>query len=169
VTYMNASIRKAALTAHVTSSVGWLGSVAAFLALAVAGLTTRMPPMVSAAYLAMDLTAWFVIVPLSIASLASGLVMALGTSWGLFQYYWVLFKLLITILCTALLLLHMQPIGHLADVVAETTLAAGELGGLRVQLTANAGAALVALLIATVLSVFKPRGLTPYGWRKQRG
>jgi hypothetical protein len=60
----------------------------------------------------------------------------------------------------------MQPIGHLAGVVAETTLARGELAGLRIQLMADAGAALLALLVATTLSVYKPRGRTPYGRRQ---
>ena len=39
------------------------------------------------AYLAMDLIGWFVIVPLSLASLLTGLVQALGTTWGLFRHY----------------------------------------------------------------------------------
>ena len=73
----------------------------------------------------------------------------------------------ITIPATLLLLVHMQPVGHLAGVVRETTLASGELAGLRIQLLADAGAAVVVLLIATTLSIYKPRGLTPYGWRKQ--
>ena len=158
--------RKFALTAHVTSSVGWLGAVAGFLALAIAGLTSQDALLVRAAYLGMEMTAWFVIVPLSLASPLTGLVMSLGTTWGLFRHYWVLIKLLITVLATILLLVHMQPVGHLAHVVAVTTLARGELAGLRVQLVADAGAALLALLVATTLSVYKPRGMTPYGWRK---
>ena len=76
---MTPSLRKLALTAHVTSSVGWLGAVAAFLALAIAGLTSRDPQMVRAAYLAMELTGWFVIVPLSLASPLTGLVQSLCT------------------------------------------------------------------------------------------
>ena len=76
-------------------------------------------------------------------------------------------KLFITVFATALLLVHMQPVGHLARVVATRTLESGELAGLRIQLVADAGAALVALLVAATLSVYKPRGLTPYGWRKQ--
>ncbi len=162
-------LRKFALTAHVASSVGWLGAVGGFLALAVAGVTSQDAQMVRGTYLAMELTGWFVIVPLSLASLPTGLVLSLGTEWGLFRHYWVLAKLLITVLATILLLVHMQPIGHLARVVAETTLASGELAGLRVQLVADAGAALVALLAATVLSIYKPRGMTPYGQRKQPG
>src|SRR5687768_3340719 len=164
---MTPRLRKFALTAHVTSSVGWLGAVAGFLALAVAGLSSQDAQMMRAAYLAMELTGWFVIVPLSLASLPTGLVMSLGTEWGLFRHYWVLAKFLITILATILLLVHMQPVGHLADVVAETTLAHGALAGLRVQLVADAGAALLALLVATALSVYKPRGMTRYGRRKQ--
>ena len=163
---MTPRVTKFALTAHITSSVGWLGAVAGFLALAVAGLTSQDAQMVRAVYLAMELTGWFVIVPMSVASLLTGLVQSLGTTWGLFRHYWVLVKLLITIVATVLLLVHMQPVGHLARVVAETTLASGELAGLRLQLVADAGAALLALLVTTALSVYKPRGITPYG-RKQ--
>jgi len=165
---MTFRLRKFALTAHVTSSVGWLGAVGGFLAIAVAGLTSQDAQLVRATYLAMELTGWFVIVPLSLASLPTGLVMSLGTEWGLFRHYWVLAKFLITILATVLLLLHMQPVGHLARVVAETTLARGELAGLRIQLVADAGAALLALLVATALSVYKPRGMTQYGRRQHQ-
>jgi hypothetical protein len=165
---MTPGLRKLALTAHVTSSVGWLGAVASFLALAVAGLKSQDDQMVRASYLAMDLTAWYVIVPLSLASVLTGLLQSLGTTWGLFRHYWVLIKFLISILATVVLLLHLQPIGHLARVVAETSLSSGDLAGLRLQLVANAGAALVALLVATALSVYKPQGMTPYGWRKQQ-
>lgn len=164
---MTLRLRQLALTAHVTSSVGWLGAVGAFLALAIAGLTSRNAELVRAMYLAMELTGWFVIVPLALASLPSGLVMSLGTEWGLFRHYWVLAKFAITILATVLLLVHMQPVGHLAGVVAETTLARGELAGLRIQLVADAGAAMVALLVATALSIYKPCGLTSYGLRVQ--
>jgi hypothetical protein len=107
---MTPRLRKFALTAHVTSSVGWLGAVAAFLALAVASLTSQDAQMVRAAYLAMELTAWFVIVPLAFASLLTGLVQSLGTKWGLFRHYWVLAKLLLTVLATIVLLLQMESI-----------------------------------------------------------
>src|SRR5258707_7130536 len=95
---MTSGLRKFALTGHLTSSVGLLGSIAAFLALAVAGLTSQDAQMVRAAYLAMELTARFVIVPLAFASLLTGLIQSLGTPWGLFRHYWVLLTLLLTIL-----------------------------------------------------------------------
>ena len=156
-------LRKLMLTAHVTSSIGWLGAVASFLALAVAGLTSQDAQIVRAAYLAMQLTAWFVIVPLSFASPLTGIVQSLGTTWGLFRHYWVLIKFLITIPSTIVLLLHMQPIGRVARVAAETTLSSADLGGMRIQLVAAAAAALFVLLLATTLSVYKPRGITPHG------
>jgi hypothetical protein len=159
-------LRKFAVTAHITSSVGWLGAVAAFLALAVAGLTSQDVQMVRAAYLATESITWFVIVPLAFGSLLTGLVMSLGTQWGLFRHYWVLVKLILTILATMLLLVHTQPIGLLADVAKETTLAGGSVGRLQKQLVGDAGAALVVLLVNVTLSVYKPRGVTPYGWLK---
>jgi hypothetical protein len=163
---MTPGVRKLALTAHVVSSVGWLGAVAAFLALAVAGVTSTHAPMVRGAYLAMECTGWFVIVPLSLASLLTGLIQSLGTEWGLLRHYWILVKLVLTVLATLVLLVHMQPIGDVAAVAAERSLSSADLARLRIQLIADAGAALLVLLGATVLSVFKPRGLTRYGRRR---
>jgi len=164
---MRPGLRQFALTAHVACSVGWLGADAGFLALAVAGLTSQNAQLVRAVYLAMEVTAWFVIVPLSFASLLTGLVQALGTKWGLFRHYWILVKLLLTIFATIALLVHMQPIGYLARVAAETTLSSADLR-LQIQLVVAPGIGLLVLLAATALAVYKPRGMTRYGWRKQQ-
>ena len=165
---MTPHVRKFALTVHVSSSVGWLGPVAAFLALAVAGLSSQDAQIVRASYLMMEVIGWFVLVPLSLASLLSGLVQALGTRWGLFRHYWVLFKLLITLLSTTVLLIYMQTLSYLSGVAAETTLSSGDLGRLQTgSAVLHAGVGLLLLLVATTLSVYKPQGLTPYGWRKQ--
>jgi len=161
-------LRKVALTAHVVSSVGWLGAVGAFLALAVAGLASRDAQMVRAAYVAMEPIGWFVLVPLSCASLLTGSISSLGTFWGLFRHYWVVIKLFLTVLSTVVLLVHMQPIGYIAGVAAGTTLSNADLAGLRLQLLVEAAAAMLVLLIATGLSVYKPRGRTRYGRRKLR-
>ncbi len=165
---MTPRLRKLALTAHITFAVGWLGAVAGFLALAVAGLTSQDDQMVRAVYLAMELTARFVIVPLSFAPLLTGPLLSLGTPWGLFRHYWILTKLLITILSTIILLVHMQPITFMARVAAETTLSSADHLEPRIQLVVAAGAGLLALLVTMTLAVYKPRGMTPYGWRKQQ-
>lgn len=165
---MPAGLRRLALAVHVATSVGWLGAVAAFLALAIVGLISQDDQTVRAVYLATDLVTWLVIVPLSLASLSSGIVQSLGTRWGLFRHYWVLAKLLLTVVATALLLLHTQPIGYLAEVAAERVPSERALDGLRFQLVADAGGGILVLLMITALSVFKPRGMTPYGQRRIR-
>jgi hypothetical protein len=165
---MTPCVRKFALTAHVTVSVGWLGAVACFLALSIAGLISEDADAVRAAYIAMESIGWFVLVPLSFASLLTGLIQSLGTTWGLFRHYWVLFKLVMNILATIVLLMYMQTLGELADIAIKTPLSGGDLGGLRsASPVLHAGAALLVLLVATVLAVYKPRGMTPYGIRKQ--
>ncbi len=163
---MTTNLRKFALTAHVISSVGLLGSIAAFLALAVAGLTSQDPQMVRAAYPAMELIARFVIVPLAFASLLTGLIQSLGTPWGLFRHYWVLAKLLITVFATAVLLAKMELIGYAARLAAEAILPRADLRTAGIQLVVHATGGLLVLLVPAVLSVYKPRGLTPYGRHK---
>jgi hypothetical protein len=162
---MPPQLRKLALTAHVTSSVGWLGAVAAFLTLAVVGLTSQDAQTVRGAYLVMEPAAWLVLVPLAFASLLTGLVMSLGTTWGLFRHYWVLFKLLINVFATIILLTYMETFSFMAGVAADPS---GDLALVRnASPMLHAVLALLVLLVATVLAVYKPRGVTSYGRRKQ--
>jgi hypothetical protein len=86
----------------------------------------------------------------------------------LFRHYWVLIKLLLTILATLLLLVHTQPIGYMAGVAAEKTLSNIDLRGVRIQLVFDAAAALLVLVVNTTLGIYKPPGVTRYGRRKQR-
>src|SRR3989442_15618963 len=116
---MTPGIRKLALTAHVTSTLGWLGAVVVFLALSVIGLTSRDAQIVRGVYLVMEPAAWYVLVPFAFASLLTGLVQALGTSWGLFRHYWVLFKLLIAVFVTIILLIYMETFNVMARVAAD--------------------------------------------------
>ena len=146
---------------------GWFGAVVVFLALAVVGLTNQDAQIVRGAYLVMEPAAWFVLVPLAFASLLTGLVRSLGTEWGLFRHYWVVFKLLITGFATIVLLIYMETFsfmaGVAADPVADLAVVRNTSPGLHAVL------ALLVLLVATVLGVYKPRGITPYGARKQHG
>ena len=159
-------VRKFALTAHVIASVGWLGSIVAFLALAVAGVSSDDAQMVRSVYLVAEPLGWFVVAPLALASLLTGLIQSLGTTWGLFRHYWVLFKLGINLFATVILLLYTQTVGVLANTAADPSSDLGELQGPTFVL--HSGAALLLLLVATGLAVYKPRGMTAYGRRKQR-
>jgi hypothetical protein len=157
-------LRQLALTAHVTSSVGWLGATVAFFGLALVGLMHGDAAVVRGTYLAMEPAAWVVLVPLAVASLVTGIVEGLVTRWGLLRHYWVVFKLVITVVATAVLLVYMRTFDAMANVAADEQTA---LEAVRNPSPVfHAAAALVLLSAATVLAVFKPRGLTPYGRRK---
>ena len=163
---MSPRLRKFALTVHVTTTVGWLGAVVAFLGLAVVGLTNQDAQTVRGAYLVMEPTAWFVLVPLAFASLLTGIVQSLGTKWGLFRHYWVLFKLLITVFATIVLLIYIETLSLMADLASDPS---ADLGAVRDDSPlVHTVLALLLLLVATALAVFKPRGMTRYGWRKQQ-
>jgi hypothetical protein len=154
--------RKFALTLHIVVSVGWIGIVTGFLALAIAGLASSDANLLLASYLAMDFSYRTVIVPLGLASLLTGLVSSFATEWGLFRHYWVLVKLLLTIPAIVLMLVHIEPVQRAA---AARMLSGADLSELRLQLVVEASAALIALLVATALSTYKPRGRVRHGVR----
>jgi hypothetical protein len=150
---MTPGLRKLALTAHVTFSVGWLGAVLAYLAVAIACVASQDAPAVRSGYSTLELIGWFVIVPLGLAALLTGLVQSLGTEWGLFRYYWILVKFVLTVGAVTILLLHMPAVSRRSGVVAEVV---------------HAGGGLLVLLATTTLSVYKPWGRTRYGQRIQK-
>jgi hypothetical protein len=167
---MTPALAKLNFTAHVTTSVAWCGAVASFLVLSIAALTSHSLDVVRGAYLAMNVVGAFVIVPLSVAALLTGMIQSLGTQWGLFRQYWVVTKLVLTIGATLLLLLHQFK--AVAGAARRVSMTAAEtwpdVGGLGTQLVGDAGLALFVLLVITVLGVYKPWGPTRYGLRKQR-
>ena len=155
---MRPAVRKFALIVHVTSSIGWLGAVVAFLALASAGLTSGDAAFVRSAYVAMAFVGWYVIVPFGAAALVTGVIQSVGTEWGLFQHYWVAIKFLLTIGSAALLPMHLRVASRLSGLALQQPLADDDLRGLRLQIAGDAAAAVLVLLIATTLSVYKPWG-----------
>ena len=163
---MSRGVRRAGLTAHVAVSVGWLGAVIVSLILALAGLLATDPAVVRAAWLALALVGWWVLVPLSLLSLLTGLVQALGTRWGLVRHYWVIVKLVLNLIATGVLLLYTQTLDQLAE-VARTVDSASLVATNAVDLSPviHSVAALVLLLGAVVLSIYKPPGETGYGAR----
>ena len=158
-------VRKLALTLHVLSSVGWCGAVAGFLALALAGLQGADVTTVRSAYPSMNLITNYVIVPMSLGSLLTGILSSLGTPWGLIRHYWVIAKLVVTSVSTALLLLHTRVIEYMAIVAARVSVSGDNYRSLRIQLAADAAAAIVALVVTTALGIYKPRGVTAAGRR----
>lgn len=149
---------KAVLTTHVAFSIGWLGAVAVFLALAITGLNSDNLLLARACLLAMKISAWFVIVPFCLTALATGIIQAAWTKWGLFRYYWIVVKLFLTLGSTLLLLLHLQPINDLANAASQPTFSNTEHSSHIINLIAKAGAAILVLFFITTISIYKPWG-----------
>lgn len=165
VVVLSPGLRRFALTLHLTVSLGWIGAVLTYLGLGVAAVTSSSTETIRAAWIAMELAGWYVIVPLAVAALLTGLVMSLGTPWGLFRHYWVLLSLGLTVLSTVVLVIHMPDVSSSAELARDAEIARLEsLGGDLLHPTLG----LLVLLVVTALNVYKPRGLTPYGWRKQQ-
>jgi hypothetical protein len=163
---MSSQLRKFALTGHITSSVGWIGAVAAYMALDITTATSHDPQLLRVAYIGMALIVRYVIVPLAFTALLTGIVMSLGTKWGLFRHYWVVISLLLTILATIVLVVETQTINYFAAIAADPAMSGDTLHMLGNTLVHSIGGTVV-LLVILILNIYKPQGLTPYGWRKQ--
>jgi hypothetical protein len=165
---MHPTIRKLLLITHITVSVGWIGAVLAYLALVIAAMTGQSDQFLRAAWIALELIGWYVIVPLALAALVTGSAIALATPWGLLRHYWVLSSLLLTAVASGVLLQHMSTVGFFASIAADAAISEVRSvlsSALRGELL-HAGVGLVLLLAIEALNVYKPRGLTAYGRRQ---
>lgn len=158
-------LRKFSLTLHLISSLGWMGAVAAYLALDLTVAFSQNADAVRAAWVGMGLIVSKVIVPLALAALLTGILHSLGTKWGLFRHWWVLISLLLTIFATVVLLIEAESIRFAAGMAVEASVSSHSGGG---GTLLHSIGGLVVLSVITVLNIYKPKGLTAYGWRKQQ-
>lgn len=156
--------RKALLAVHLGFSVGWLGAVLAYLGLGVAATGTE-PETVRAAWITMDVLGWWVLVPLALGALVTGVAIALTTPWGLVRHYWVLISLGLTLISAVVLVLHMPSVSRTAELARTSDPARlATLGGDLL----HPAVGLVVLVVVLVLNVYKPRGETGLGLRRPR-
>ena len=146
-------VHKAALTAHVLSSVGWFGVAVLVAFCAITASSAGDPGYAKAMYHAVETAPWLS-VPLGLVAVLTGVILSVGTTWGLVRHWWVVAKIVI-----AVAVIVTDPIvlataahdairsGNAADVIPPTI------------------AHCVMLGVATILSIFKPRGRTPWGKR----
>lgn len=162
---MPPTIRKLALTLHITSSVGWIGIVIAYLVIASAMRFSDDINMIQTGWTMLELIGWYVLVPIALMTLITGLLMSLGTRWGLVQHYWVLISLVLTCIATIILTQHMATVSFYADYVAQmVNIMWDGLGGEFL----HAGIGLLVLMVIQILNIYKPQGMTPYGWRMKQ-
>ncbi|OKI63980.1 hypothetical protein [Micromonospora sp. CB01531] len=152
--YLPPRSRRLLLAAHIIITVGALGADTALLALAVSGLRDTDPRTVyPAAYL---LGRWLV-APLAVSSVLTGLALAAAGPWRPLRHGWVTVKLTLAAVLTAAALALLVPrLGHAAAAAAVASSPPGVPAGDRVVAVAAPAAALLALAINVVLGVFKP-------------
>ncbi len=161
---MGPATRKAVLALHIATSVGWMGAVAAFIVLDLATVMRDDVSLLRSAYIAMDLITTWAIVPLAGLAFLTGIVVSLGTKWGLFRHYWVVLSLILTAAATIVLLVQLPLIAHRAEMAADPDAADADIQALGNLLLHSIGGVIV-LAVIMVLNIYKPRGMTPYGWR----
>jgi hypothetical protein len=164
---MSPRTRKLTLVLHLSSSVGWFGAVAAYTALDLTVATSSDPAEIRGAWIAMGMITSAVIVPFAVMSVLTGIVVSVGTKWGLFRHWWVVISLVLTASALVVLLVETRIIAEAAGVAADPTASTVQIQLLPTTLPHSLGG-LVVLGLVQILNVYKPQGLTPYGWRKQQ-
>jgi len=142
-------LRKVVLTTHIMVSVGLLGDSAGYLAVAIRAATSSDAVIAHDSYQMLRMFAFVFGIPLSFAALLSGVLLGIGTRWGVFRYPWVTTKLA--------LIVSVIGVGALVLNGGMNAMLSGR-GGAEVELIAGAAYDVVALTVATVLGVFKPGG-----------
>ncbi|MFK0178495.1 DUF2269 domain-containing protein [Streptomyces xanthochromogenes] len=155
--HLRRTVRKGWLVAHVAVSVSWLGLTLGLLALGITAYTTDSPAMTDAAYRAMKVFGDWLVLPIALLTLVTGVVLSLGTRWGLARHRWVWIKFWLTLvtLCLSAFLLRPEINGAVAAGVPDTSLVAAPI------------VSSSAYFFMTAISVLKPWGLTRRG-RKHR-
>lgn len=159
-------LRKSMLFVHIVTGVGWMGTDIALMILVFGALRSDDAERVAASYLATAYIGVLAVPVLAVAMTISGIILSLGSGLGLFKHWWVFVKLLISlVLCVLVWLALLPELTTLPDMV--------EMGASADQVRDRLGEATVGLLfppvvsftmmaVASLLSIFKPWGRTPW-------
>ncbi|MGW1293257.1 DUF2269 domain-containing protein [Streptomyces sp. NPDC002533] len=160
-------VRRGLLVAHVAVSVSWLGLTVGLLALGITAFATGDPATVEAATRAMKIFGDWLVIPVALLALVSGLVLALGTPWGLARHRWVWTKFWLTLITTGLSIFSLRPgiNAAAADGAADGTAVGAVVGAVDINLVIAPSVATATYLFITAISILKPWGLTRRGRR----
>ncbi|WP_307125990.1 DUF2269 domain-containing protein [Streptomyces sp. B1I3] len=149
------SVRRSVLVAHVAVSVSWLGLTIGLLALGLAAFLTQDTSLAQAATRSMKIFGDWLVVPVALLSLVSGVVLALGTPWGLARHRWVWTKFWLTSITAGLSIFSLRP--GIDEAAAR--------GAADIDLVIAPSVATTTYFFITAISVVKPWGLTRRGRR----
>jgi hypothetical protein len=163
--------RKAVLVLHVVAGIGWMGVDIALLVLLITARTTNDAALAVSGFNAIGMIVPIAVPPLSLSILVTGIILGLGTRWGLVRYWWVLVKLLLSLIMTVLVFVSLVPAVSSMAVLSATTISAdavrASLGTLPTMLLFPPIVSFLMLGVAAILSIFKPWQRTP--WSSESG
>ncbi len=164
---LNRRWRRITLVLHIFVSGAWIGIDVIVAVLVLTGWFSGDVETRSLAYQAL---ATFVVWPMltcGLVCLATGLVLGLGSKWGLVRYWWVAVKLALNlVLCTMIVLVLQPGMGEVGDYGRDLLTGSADSGTVS-QLFFPPAVSLTALALATTLGVAKPWGRI--GSRRDRG
>ena len=151
-------MRKGVLVVHIVSAGTWIGIDVVMGVLVFTALLAERGSTKALCYRALELFAVWPLLTTGLLSLASGVVLGLGTKWGLIRYWWVAVKLVLNVVLVALVPVLLRP--QVIEMAEQgRRFVAGEAASLAVgDLIFPPIVSPTALLIAFVLAVFKPWG-----------
>lgn len=148
--------RKPLLTLHVTTAVSVLGTDLVLLVLGIASMSGADPQTI---YPAAHLVATWLLVPLAVVALGTGVLLGLLTQWGLLRYWWVTIKLALTAILTVVVLFVLVPRLGVAASAAIALDPRPFTDAERLPLVVAPAAGVTLLILMVVLAIYKP------GWR----
>ena len=160
--------RRSVLVLHIACGVGWMGADVLLAILMVTARTSADGPSVAAAYTAARLVIPPAVSVLAVGMLLTGVLLGLGTKWGLVQWWWVFVKLLIGVVLTALVFVLLVPgaLGIPAELAGSADQVRDQVGRAGQDLVFPPLVSFAALAFSLVLSVFKPWQRTRWGRAK---
>jgi hypothetical protein len=147
---LSPQLRKLLVAAHVLVAVGWFGVVVAKLVLEIWTVTTRDQELPRVAYAIIEVFDRAVFPPMAVGTLLTGIILSLGTAWGLFRHYWIVAKLVLTV---AVIVTGVVFVGAWVEQAIATGSETASM-----SLVSASLAHLLMLGAATVISVYKPWG-----------
>lgn len=162
---LSPALRKTIVVFHSVLGIGWMGVDIALFVLLLHGRSAVDAAEAAGSYRAIAVVVPAVVPALSVGVLVTGILLGWGTAWGLLRYWWVFLKLVLSMVMTVMVYVGLVPAVQAIPTVSG--LATGNdvrarLGELTTQLFFPPCVSFGLLAIATVLSVFKPRWLTPW-------
>lgn len=157
---MPRKVRRLTVVLHVLFSAAWIGLTLGILALGIRAYTSQDPGVVAFAYRAGDVFGEWLLVPVALATLITGLALSVGTQWGLVRHKWVLVKFVLTVITVLLVAFSMAP--GLSE-NADRAVAGTAVADIDMWIAPLVGTTTYAFMY--VISVLKPWGLTLWGRR----